>query len=411
MKGMNRIIAFMVGVLALASLSTLARADDFATGKKAYSVGAYGQALTYLTKASKQYPKDPSVQFALGLAQARSHQFDAAKASFVTVTQLVPPTDPMAQKARNNAAFMTRQQLGQAVAETGKGASSARASQNIALLKKAEAANKQAPSATNYLSHIIDNGQVVQWSAQKMPLKIYVAPPPRTGLKPLVQQACQEWAAASQGKLRFTVVDTPKQADIRLAWTGAMSKDRLGVSPFQSVGRTIVQADVVVALQLPNGQPLATADVYPTILHELGHALGMQGHSPYPEDIMFFSVNGNQPGHLTGRDKKTLGLLYAMTPDVTNDGATGSVAQNRRGYVAADKVRALFKQNQFDQAAQLALASLNQSPDHPELLYLAGASYHNLGQIEQAKQFYQRALRADPTHEGARINLNNLQQS
>ncbi|MBX9687103.1 MAG: matrixin family metalloprotease, partial [Candidatus Obscuribacterales bacterium] len=49
-----------------------------------------------------------------------------------------------------------------------------------------------------------------------------------------------------------------------------------------------------------------------TALHEVGHALGLNGHSSNPGDIMYFaSVAVNSP-QLSERDIKTLQLLYSM---------------------------------------------------------------------------------------------------
>jgi predicted Zn-dependent protease len=47
-------------------------------------------------------------------------------------------------------------------------------------------------------------------------------------------------------------------------------------------------------------------------LHEIGHALGLIGHSHNPADIMFFSESlVDEKRDLTERDRKTLARLYA----------------------------------------------------------------------------------------------------
>jgi predicted Zn-dependent protease len=43
--------------------------------------------------------------------------------------------------------------------------------------------------------------------------------------------------------------------------------------------------------------------------HELGHAIGLWGHSPNPEDIMYFSTVKNPP-LISSRDLQTLYRVY-----------------------------------------------------------------------------------------------------
>jgi predicted Zn-dependent protease len=50
--------------------------------------------------------------------------------------------------------------------------------------------------------------------------------------------------------------------------------------------------------------------IYRVVLHEMGHALGLGGHSEEPEDIMFGSINGLARG-LSERDRDTLKELYS----------------------------------------------------------------------------------------------------
>ncbi|MBW4699357.1 MAG: matrixin family metalloprotease [Aphanocapsa lilacina HA4352-LM1] len=50
-------------------------------------------------------------------------------------------------------------------------------------------------------------------------------------------------------------------------------------------------------------------------VHELGHAVGLWGHSDDPEDIMYPEMRGvHEP---SGRDLQTLRRLYAMPAGIT----------------------------------------------------------------------------------------------
>jgi hypothetical protein len=53
------------------------------------------------------------------------------------------------------------------------------------------------------------------------------------------------------------------------------------------------------------------------VIHEVGHTLGLWGHSPEPGDIMFQTIGDPSERVATGisaRDKETLRLLYGLAP-------------------------------------------------------------------------------------------------
>ncbi len=66
---------------------------------------------------------------------------------------------------------------------------------------------------------------------------------------------------------------------------------------------------VTCAIHTSQGQLLSSAQMQTTIAHELGHALGINGHSPYPSDLMYAV---QQPGISTPqtRDLNTAMSAY-----------------------------------------------------------------------------------------------------
>lgn len=54
---------------------------------------------------------------------------------------------------------------------------------------------------------------------------------------------------------------------------------------------------------------LGEAAILSAARHELGHALGLWGHSPHPEDVMYFSQTRSTPT-ISDRDRRTLRRLY-----------------------------------------------------------------------------------------------------
>src|SRR5438552_18608310 len=74
-------------------------------------------------------------------------------------------------------------------------------------------------------------------------------------------------------------------------------------------------ANIVLLTVDSNGQPLADEDMQKICLHEIGHALGLNGHSTINRDVMFFSRSPTVSPAPTQRDSATICKLYgAYTP-------------------------------------------------------------------------------------------------
>ena len=59
-----------------------------------------------------------------------------------------------------------------------------------------------------------------------------------------------------------------------------------------------------------DGRVASLDEIHETVLHEMGHALGLMGHSDDPNDIMFPSVTHRTEKGLSDRDRRTLAALY-----------------------------------------------------------------------------------------------------
>jgi predicted Zn-dependent protease len=57
--------------------------------------------------------------------------------------------------------------------------------------------------------------------------------------------------------------------------------------------------------------PISDVLVGKLVLHEIGHTLGIVGHSDNRDDIMFYSIDVSpREGRVSERDVKTLSELY-----------------------------------------------------------------------------------------------------
>ena len=134
-----------------------------------------------------------------------------------------------------------------------------------------------------------------------------------------VDSALSVWEAV----LPITRVTSPAQAHIQIFqrrpprrrigshWRASNGRSRLQVVAVQRRSRWRLEprVDVLVSPEL-RASALAT-----TAVHELGHAFGLWGHSPQPDDVMAVHQNQNPVLKLSTRDKDTLNWLYQKPTD------------------------------------------------------------------------------------------------
>ena len=165
-----------------------------------------------------------------------------------------------------------------------------------------------------------DGSQVSRWLSKNLPLKIAVVLEPHLALSKdkltdLVRQAAKSWSQASDGYLSFVVSNDDNNAHIRIYFqkgiiTGPYeinlhSGDNFGESNYLGI---LERATIKIPVS-PNS---TSKDLAHVCLHELGHALGLQGHSASPGDVMFPWTVPSSRDVLSNRDKKTIKRLYGV---------------------------------------------------------------------------------------------------
>lgn len=180
------------------------------------------------------------------------------------------------------------------------------------------------------------------WS--EFPIKVFVEPVESTPVSPFITQRSQTWVKAVlqaiqewQPYLPFAIVDQAETADITI-WRStpplrldpesptsqpgdrrpsrlqirarnAETRYEIYVKPIPATG--MLPAMIALAqrftIYLRPDQPVAYT--LATARHELGHALGIWGHSPFPTDALYAS-QVRQPPTISARDVNTLKRVY-----------------------------------------------------------------------------------------------------
>lgn len=180
-----------------------------------------------------------------------------------------------------------------------------------------------ATAVANYLNDV-GGARLGRWPASRMPLKVCIIPAANVkGYQPAFDQCLikcfQDWGNASGGKISFKGVSDQKAADIVCTWTSDTSKFMNSAEAGETTvyGSTAgIQHATMLILTVPHPMsptlPLSENRLRWICLHEIGHALGLGGHTKNPQDIMFFSTPLAEVWkELTPRDSATVQALYS----------------------------------------------------------------------------------------------------
>lgn len=159
----------------------------------------------------------------------------------------------------------------------------------------------------------------------KFPIKVFVATAPGANGAQLVAEAknaFNTWTQATGNKIRFEFVPT-SNADMVVTWVtsqaGFTNQKEAGEASvdYHTQGKDkktlknpgdITRARIRLMVHAINNKEWQPGELRLVALHEIGHSLGLFGHSTNRNDIMY-SENGAR--ELSQRDINTVNMLYA----------------------------------------------------------------------------------------------------
>lgn len=263
---------------------------------------------------------------------------------------------------------------------------------------------------SNYIEQTPYDNSVLRWNPATFPLKVAVDFPVESQMpeyyRNVITRAFYQWQN-STGFIKFTFSSNLKDADIIVKFLP------LPESNCDSTGCKYVVAytePLIKNQQLKNmtitmydkdayGNYFSDKELYNTILHEIGHALGIMGHSYSTDDLMYMSASSSDLNSIFSRfrssfqyissmDLNTLKLLYNMTPTITN---TPLSELKTEGLIYSPVVLGgidKINKNKIKEAENY----IKRAPDLPNGYIDLASAYAESGNIKKAEQNLQTAL-------------------
>jgi hypothetical protein len=125
----------------------------------------------------------------------------------------------------------------------------------------------------------------------------------------LVSRGIDLWNQKLSSAIRLKAVSTPgADVTVSVVTPGTLAGGAIGRTDvtFRMEDQVLTHALVRINERLPQ------AEMVQVTAHELGHALGIQGHSPDKHDLMY--PYAHLPAEITDRDFNTMAVSYNVSP-------------------------------------------------------------------------------------------------
>ena len=259
----------------------------------------------------------------------------------------------------------------------------------------------------NYLDAALSSGKLERWNPKSFPLKVYI----QTSGVPIeyvkeIRNAFQTWEKSTNGFVKFSYVNSEQGANYKCLFSNLKNRNcdekGMGIAGYQyfeydglgNIKHSVVEFSVYDCL----GRKWRVEDFYSVALHEIGHGLGLRGHSTEDTDLMYpVAVGSGVRRKISKADMNTLRAIYSIIPDVTNIPFSES---DKNGLITTEDFWGNSSQR-TDYVIPQILENIELTPDNPSLYVELARAYRENKDFQLAVNAYSKALKFVDNSESA----------
>lgn len=251
----------------------------------------------------------------------------------------------------------------------------------------------------NYIHNALMGNDILRWDIKSFPLRVYFENPESVPGYYIdsIEKAMMLWSN-STNFVKFTRVDDKNNSDIYIKFKdnkkeceGEQCRFVTAYTEPNISDKVLKQMTLTFYKTNPLNKGFTQGEIYNTALHELGHTLGIMGHSDNPRDLMFsMSDSANNKYYpfaqsMSKRDLQTLVLLYRLKPTISNvKGLEGESFYYPQLIIGNDDVRLQKKLEEYK-------SYINEYPEMASGYVNLASIYGDMGDFESVLQTLDKA--------------------
>lgn len=377
----NKSKALILIIAVLLSSNFCLCVNYFELGKNAFNNKNYSSAEHYLKLAVNSHPQNVNYRYYYSQALVHLNNYKEAQKQYNIIIDQSPDSE-----AARLAVIGTKYIQSYYISSSFSGSSSINyGDDEISRIYK-----------DNYIKNaVMSDGKLIKWPKSAMPIKVFIQtdnlPADRTLYAKSVQDAFKAWQSISGGAFSFVFVKEVEKANILTSFVAHIDENESskgftsGTTKPYYKGDSMILAKIILSVQSPNQKVLNQNVIYNTALHEIGHALGIWGHSEVDGDIMkpVSSIDESTARlGLSKRDINTIMVLYKGNNKQV-DSVLGS--QNQR---KSEKLKE-------------SLLYVKKAPNSATSWAQLAKDYADIGEYNNAIINYKKALEINPKYYAA----------